>query len=204
MKKKKVKVSIKIKFYNCLLGFFSLSLIILGFLVISREIKSYTTYKNAQNVLKSFESLISYEGDEVSYKEDEVKIGKYRVIGSINIPSVALIFPILDTTSPEALNLSITKLYGPGLNEKGNVSLAGHNSRNGNFFGRLSGVVIDDIIEITDLSNRVVQYRVYDIYIVGPNNLEPTKTTNDDIREITLITCIQSGKKRLIVKAIEV
>ena len=71
----------------------------------------------------------------------------------IKIPKIELEYPILETTSKETLNLSITKFWGNQINEIGNVSLAGHNNLNGTMFGKTKKLEVGDIIELTDIKN---------------------------------------------------
>ena len=203
-KTKKVKLKAKKRFYDLLLGFFSFTCLILMILVVSREIESLQAYNVAKNALVTFEELTNVESSETPAEVTEVKMGKYKIIGSIKIASIDLEYPILEKTNQEALKLSVTKLSGPPLNELGNVSIAGHSTRNGTLFGKLPSVNLGDIIEITDSKGRTLKYQVHSIYSVLPTDLEPLKTTDENIREITLVSCIKKATKRIIVKAKEI
>lgn len=203
-KTKKAELKAKIKLYNALLGFFSFTFLVLAILVGTREYKALKTYNDSKKALETFETLTNIDGSTVAYEELDAKIGKYKIIGSIKIDAIGLEYPILEKTNKDSLWLSVTKLSGPPLNELGNVGIAGHNTRNGTLFGKLSNINKNDIIEITDTKNRTIKYQVYSIYSVLPTDLEPLKTTIDNKRELTLITCTGGGKKRLVVKALEI
>ena len=184
-----------------------ISFIIVFSLVSIREYQARKTYQEARNVYNMFMNINESTGIGLDLEKDNVtklSMGNYKVIGTIHINSIDLEYPILDKTTEESLDLSITKLYGPDLNEVGNVSIAGHNAFNGTLFSKLSSVRIGDIIKITDHNQRTIQYEVYDIYRVYPNDVSPLKTTNKNLREITLISCTMDAKKRIIVKALEV
>lgn len=71
-------------------------------------------------------------------------------------------------------------------------------------FGRINKLEIGDKIVIIDLYNHTVTYEVFDRYITDPNNVNILQSQNDKTKEITLITCINGNKNRLIVKAKEV
>ena len=71
-------------------------------------------------------------------------------------------------------------------------------------FGRLSEAVNGDIIELEDMSGKVVKYAVYDRFVVAPTNTACTSQLTNGRREVTLITCTNYGKERLVVKAREV
>ena len=61
-----------------------------------------------------------------------------------------------------------------------------------------------NIIELTDTKEgRTVEYVVYDKYVVDPSDVSCTSQRTNGLREITLITCTNDGKKRVIIKARE-
>ena len=61
-----------------------------------------------------------------------------------------------------------------------------------------------DKIEITDLKGRTITYEVYTKYIVDPYDVSCTSQLTDGRKDITLITCTNDNKQRVIVKATEV
>ena len=61
-----------------------------------------------------------------------------------------------------------------------------------------------DTIEITDLTNRTIVYEIYDKYVVEPNDTSCTTQRTNGQKEVTLITCTNDSKQRVIVKAKEV
>ena len=128
----------------------------------------------------------------------------YDMVGKINIPKINVSYVILSKTSVEWLKVSPCRFYGPDEpNEVGNFCIAGHNYRNQRFFSKVPNLVVGDTIELTDLSGRTVKYRIYDKYIVDP---EDTSCLNQDTKGkkiVTLITCTNDSQKRVIVKAKE-
>ena len=101
------------------------------------------------------------------------------------------------------MNTSIIKFAGKELNQIGNVSLAGHNYIDGNLFGNLDKLELEDEIQIFDLHGNLVKYRVFNKYITNPNDINVLNAIENNEKEITLITCIHGKKDRLIVKARE-
>lgn len=128
----------------------------------------------------------------------------YFTIGTINIPSIKVNYPILSTYSDELLKIAPGKFYGPNPNEVGNLCIVGHNYKNSKFFSKVPNLKLGDKIEITDLSGKTVTYGVYDKYIVDPDELECTSQMTNGKREITLITCTNDNKQRHIIKAREI
>ncbi len=132
---------------------------------------------------------------------------KYTTIATINIPKLNLQYPILEgTTGSEAeteslLKISPTKFWGYDPNEIGNFCIVGHNYRNTKFFSKVPTLENGDVIEITDLSGRTLRYSIYNKYEVIPEDLSCTSQLTNGKKEITLITCTDDSKMRVIVKA---
>ena len=135
---------------------------------------------------------------------------RYSTIATINIPKINVEYPILDgeTDSVEEtealLKISPTKFWGPEPNEVGNFCIVGHNYRNSRFFSKVPTLENGDIIEITDLAGQTINYRVYNKYEVDPTDVSCTTQLTNGNKEITLITCTNDSKMRVIVKAREV
>lgn len=127
----------------------------------------------------------------------------YESIGKISIPKIGVNYPIFAKTTDEWLRVSICKFWGGNPNEVGNLCLVGHNYRNNRFFSKVPTLSVGDIIEITDLSKRTIQYEVYDIHTVYPDNRDDTTQYTNGKREITLITCTDDTKQRVIVRCTE-
>ena len=135
---------------------------------------------------------------------------RYSTIATINIPKINVEYPILDgeTDSVEEtealLKISPTKFWGPEPNEVGNFCIVGHNYRNSRFFSKVPTLENGDIIKITDLAGQTINYRVYNKYEVDPTDVSCTTQLTNGNKEITLITCTNDSKMRVIVKAREV
>ncbi len=132
---------------------------------------------------------------------------RYATIATINIPKIGVQYPILDgeTDSVEEteklLKMSPVKFWGPEPNEVGNFCIVGHNYRDTRFFSKVPTLENGDLIEITDLSGKTINYKVYNKYEVVPEDTSCTSQLTDGKKEITLITCTNDNKHRVIVKA---
>ena len=129
---------------------------------------------------------------------------KYSTEAIVTIPSIGISYPVLSETSEKLLEISVNKYWGPNPNEVGNYCIVGHNYRNGKMFGRLSELVNGDIVELEDLSGRKLKYKVYNRYVVKPTDTRCTSQLTNGKKELTLITCTNYGKERLVVKCREV
>lgn len=187
-------------------------LILIGISLIS--VASYIDYKdnNIKNDLisnyennSSIDNSIEKENDnienkisnEFEYKEETINSKRTNVIGILEIKSIGLKAPIVD--GEENLDYVVAK-YRSSANfgQAGNVILAGHNNMKGSIFKNLYKVKIGDIIEIkTD--NNIYKYKLTERVIVNPSD-SSLLTKNISEKEITLITCINRAKERLILK----
>ena len=130
----------------------------------------------------------------------------YYTIGQINIPKISCSYPILSSKEDNyttLLKIAPCKFWGPNPNEIGNFCIVGHNYRNTQFFSNVPSLVNGDIIQITDLFGNTIEYEVYDKYIVDPTNTECTSQLTNGRREVTIITCTDDNKQRVVVKATE-
>ena len=127
----------------------------------------------------------------------------YVMIGYIEIPSISIRYPILEKETVASLEKSVAVRYpnNPELNSKGNVVIAGHNYRNGMFFSNLKKVATGDKIRITDTNGQTLVYTVYEKYETTPEDVEYIKRNVGENTEITLVTCTDDSKARIIVKA---
>ncbi|EGT0681880.1 MAG: class D sortase [Clostridium perfringens] len=187
-------------------------LILIGISLIS--VASYIDYKdnNIKNDLisnyennSSIDNSIEKENDnienkvsnEFEYKEETINSKRTNVIGILEIKSIGLKAPIVD--GEENLDYVVAK-YRSSANfgQAGNIILAGHNNMKGSIFKNLYKVKIGDIIEIkTD--NNIYKYKLTERVIVNPSD-SGLLTQDISEKEITLITCINRSKERLILK----
>ena len=129
---------------------------------------------------------------------------EYYTMAIVKIPSIDVEYPVLNTTTDELLKISPTKFWGPEPNEVGNFCIVGHNYRNKKFFSKVPTLENGEIIELTDLTGRTIRYSVYDKYVVSPDDVACTSQVTDGRKDLTLITCTNDSKQRVIVKATEV
>ena len=71
-------------------------------------------------------------------------------------------------------------------------------------FGKLNKLDIKDEVSLTDLKKQTINYIIYSKFITDPNDISVLENTSETEREVTLITCTNGNKKRLILKAKEI
>lgn len=128
----------------------------------------------------------------------------YDVLAKLEIPNINLETYILKTYSTSALNISVTKFWGANPNTIGNFCVAGHNFKNKNMFRNLKNLNIGNHFFITDNTVGKVEYEIFDIYKVIPEDVSCLSQDTGGKKEVTLITCTNDSAKRIIVKAREI
>lgn len=201
----------RLKIYK-IICYILISLLIITFGLI--VIKYYSNIKNDEENKKVVS--VFYQNDnndtvssEQVENEKKVFFNGYEVIGTIRIPKINIEYPILsiETSNPEETKIpmkkSIVRYWGNNVNDFGNLSLAGHNNHDGTMFGKTKKLEVNDLIELTDLYKNTIVYQIYEKFVTNPNDVSILLTKDENIREVTLITCTNGNKNRLILKAKE-
>lgn len=152
---------------------------------------------NTSNDIKVDESTNSSKNEALKTTED-------NVIAIIKIPKIDVFYPVISKTTTDNLKIAPSRLWGGEPNTVGNFCIIGHNLRNGEQFSNLDKIEKDDIIELSDRMGKTLKYTVYDKYLVEPDDLSCTSQETNNKKEVTLITCAENNKKRLIIKCVEV
>ena len=194
----------KNKVYKVIYFLLIIALIVVVILIARKELTSRNNENLNKEVLSEFNNITN------TNQIGELTLNGYDVIGKVKIPKIDIEYPILnlETSNPEEtkvpMRYGIVKYWGGNVNDYGNLSIAGHNNYNGTMFGKTKNLEIGDIVELTDLTNRTIQYKINDIFITDPNDVSILKTEDEKVREVTLITCTNGNKERLILKAREI
>lgn len=216
------------KFFGILLiVIIIITIALLGYLAYN-YISNFIISKEAASIVDEFEEkvediiTVEIEDEETNVNEIEhnnntntninltttvpkanVKYKNYNVIGTIQIPKTKVKYPIVDSTSSSAMDVAIVMLYGPGLNKQGNTVIAGHNYRNGGFFGNNKKLENGDKIYITDSTGTKIEYTIYNKYITSDFDFSYATRDTSNKREISLSTCTNDNSKRLVIWAKE-
>jgi len=190
---------------------------ILSFLEIDDDETTVSSYENAlvvkitQDIVEEIENTEIAEDTKQSFQTATATSiytapngKKYETIGIVKIPKINITYPILSKTTDALMKVAPCKFHGSSPNEVGNLCIIAHNyRRKGVFFSDVENLVIGDVIEIQDLSQRTLEYEVYDIHIVETDNVSDTTQKTKGRKEVTLITCTDDSKQRLIVRCKE-
>lgn len=182
--------------------------IIIASLIIIRMEKNKEAVKVMADVVDTVENLqqnLQQENtQEAKQKLLDTTIQGYNIEGIIEIPNIELKYPIINQTNDETMKISVTKFWGGEINEVGNYTIVGHNNLDGTMFGKVKKLKNGDIIKLTNLYGETVEYQIFDKYVIDPNDVNCTKIVEEGTKEVTLITCTNGRKNRLVVKAREI
>lgn len=169
--------------------------------ILEKETSGYEAQKiEAQEIV---EENIEQE-NKIIEKENIIDEYKgYDVSAKLEIPKINLETYILKNYSENALKISVTKFWGADANQIGNFCIAGHNFQNKNMFHNLKNLKIGDILYISDNKIGKIEYEIYNIYKVDPEDVSCLSQQTNGTKEATLITCTTDSEKRIIVKARE-
>lgn len=189
------------KFCDILLVMLIIIAIVVGILICNKYIGRQKNEKKLSEIVSAIENI---DVAEAQKKQKEIKIEGYEVEGIIEIPKINIKYPIINETNDAAMKVSITKFWGNKINEIGNYTMAGHNNKDGTMFGKTKYLEIGDTIKMTDLSLNTIEYEIFKIYTIDPDDVTCVESIEPGTREITLITCTNGHKNRLITKAREI
>jgi len=188
------------RIYNILLVILIIAAIMIG----ANIVYTYRKDKRTENeIIEAVSDIEDNIQNNESTAPENVTYKGYDVVGIIEIPKIEIKYLILSNTTEETMSVSVTKFWGPEINEIGNFSIAGHNNWNGTMFGKVKRLEKGDIIKLSDLKGNTVEYEVFDKYPVDPNDISCAESVEPGTREVTLITCTNGHKQRQIVKARE-
>ena len=141
-----------------------------------------------------------------------MKYNGFLTAGKIEIPTTGLKSPIISYSeySKSSLETAVCVVYsttgeqntqGSGLNKPGNTVIAGHNYRNSRFFSNNKKLNIGDKIYVTDLDGKRMTYTIYDKFETDDTDTEYMTRDTQGAVEISLTTCTDDSKARLIILA---
>lgn len=202
MKKMFSKIN-KEKVFNALILLVVIGLYIVVALLIYTNFRERKRQEISNGIIDKIDDVIE-ENEDNPVTEATVSYGgfKYTVLGKLRIRKINIYEPILKENTVSAYNTALVKMSGPDLNENGNVAIGGHNFMRGNYFIKINRLRENDVVTVTDLTGRSVNYYVYEYGIKSADDASYLAQPDDPNEKIvTLVTCTKGGKERYVVKA---
>ena len=164
--------------------------------------ENITTNKNEKPSVADANEQAEWKTNSAGYK--------YKIISTVEIPKINVKYTVLQgetgslAETESLLKSSPVKYHGYDPNEVGNFCIVGHNYRNNKFFSKVPNLVVGDTVKLTDLTGRTINYEVYDKHTVEPDDTSDTTQLTGGRKELTLITCTNDSKLRVIVRCKEI
>lgn len=190
------------KFINILIFLLIFTLYFVTFMMIYDNFRERKLNNQEKYALELFENKIEKKKEEIPENQTyTVSYKGYTILGRIEIPRVGINTVILKEHTYAAMNIGAIKTYGVDLNEKGGFVISAHNFRGkSSFFYPIRNLKNGDKINISDNKGRNMEYTVYSVSrYVEPNDTSYLVKTDD--YHVTLVTCENGGKSRIVVKA---
>lgn len=181
-----------------------ISIIVVMAIIYFISLHFYNIYKQeklSNQIMNNYNLSKLYSNISNNSSEDENTKNSNELFGIIEIPKIALSYPVFNTLTEELLKISPCKFYGNNLDEKGNICIAGHNYDNGKFFSNI--YILEPNDEIYIYSNDIkYAYKVTSNYEVKASDLSPILNYDNDKENLTLVTCNNLNDKRIVITAI--
>ena len=198
-KKKSTQKFFNVQFFISLIA---ILIIITLFLYYKFSLNNKENFSNLLINNYSIAKLYSNINDYVSTNNEN---SSNSIIGIIEIPKLNISYPVFNELTDELLKISPCKFYGnlPYSSNSNdlNLCIAGHNYDNDKFFSNIGELNTNDEIILYDNLNNQFVYTVIKNYEVKYNDLSPIYNNYSNSYELTLVTCNNFNKNRIIIKA---
>ncbi|ARC86240.1 sortase family protein [Clostridium argentinense CDC 2741] len=184
-------------------------LLVIGILMVGYGIYNKVKTNNKQKeMMENFESALNHikDSNNETTKENKKQEDKKEeipltddVIAIMEIPKIKLQVAVKEGTEMDILNYAVGHFKNTAMpGKKGNFAVAGHrNYTTGEFFLNVHKLTDKDEIKVRTHENTYI-YTVSGMEVVNEDALEVLNPTED--ATITLVTCTEDGKQRLIVR----
>lgn len=162
-----------------------------------------TTEEEFDNSYSMYLDALDSEFADIGADQKVKKVKDYKSV--LEIPQYDILAHIYDDVSRDSLNYGVGHYpQTVGLGEKGNCAIAGHSSLIYDcILNEVKNMKIMDSFNIYDKQGKKHIYYVQTMFVVEPESMYVLDTTDASKSEVTIITCTNGGKQRLIIKAIE-
>lgn len=193
------------KLINVLIFAFIFFLYFISFLLIYDTFRERKLKSLEGSALDKFDKVVKINKKEpdapVEEEAQPIDYSGYTILGKIEIPSIGFTSVIIEEYTYRAMNIGVIKTHGVALNEPGGFVIAGHNYRGRSIFMyNIRNLGAGDKIYITDTSGVRLEYTVYETLREVDEN-DASYFNEYDGYHVTLVTCENSGRSRIVVKA---
>lgn len=203
-KKKMSKKTFNVQFFLSIIAIIVITIVFLYYKITLNNEESFANLLiNNYSITKLYSNNNNDNNSNNNYLNENLPAD--TIIGIIEIPTLNVSYTIFNGLDDELLKTSPCKFYGdfPNTNNPDslNLCIAGHNYDNNKFFSNIKDLNINDKIILHDNFDNKYMYSVVKNYEVESDDLSPVYTTITDSYELTLVTCNNFNKNRIIIKA---
>lgn len=203
-KKKISKKIFNIQFFLSIIAIIVISIVFLYYkITLNNEENFANLLINNYSITKLYSNNTNNNNSNKNYSNENLPAD--TIIGIIEIPTLNISYTIFNELDDNLLKTSPCKFYGdfPNINNPSNLNLciAGHNYDNNKFFSNIKNLNINDKIILYDNFDNKYMYSVVKNYEVKSDDLSPVYSTITNSYELTLVTCNNFNKNRIIIKA---
>ncbi len=156
---------------------------------------------NQNNTENPFDQIQSEQNQTSGAGNKKPMYKGFGMLGTMEIPATNFKYPVLEKVTRKSIETAVAFQWGAGLNQPGNTVIIGHNYRNGMFFSNNKKLKIGDKIYITDNSGKKLTYTIYDKFETTESDTKFYQRDTGGKPEVSLSTCTDDSKARLIILA---
>lgn len=176
-------------------------LVIAGIALISYPFYMEWEQNKEVRALEKALSLIA-EGEDVDVSEmEDLTLSKEAIenVLELEIPYIDMNHHVLDTTTDKNLSIALTQIKEKQTPGVGNFTIAGHRGyRDGRHFSNLDEVPVGEIAYL-HTKDTTYAYEIVSSEVIKATDID-VLNDQEDLNELTLITCTVSGRQRVAVK----
>ena len=183
-----------------------LFLFIFSVLALQLYLAIYLTYKYnlEQEKIVSGNLSTNYQVFKL-YAENNTNKKSYNdsdILGTISIPKLNISYPFFFGINDDLLKISPCHFFGEMPYKNSNLCIAGHNYEDDRFFSKISTLEKNDLVIIEDNNNIAYKYYVASIFELNEDDVSSIMKSDNTKKELTLLTCNNKNKKRIIVQCV--
>ena len=134
--------------------------------------------------------------------DSDMKYLKGETVAIVTLERLGIKVAVSEGIDKDTLHVSAGHFMDSDMPGEGNFAIAGHSSMVYTcLFNDLHNAVIGDEIKVV-AQNGVHRYMVTEMNVVPPSQLDVLKHENESV--LTIVTCTNSGSKRLVIRGIEI
>ncbi len=156
---------------------------------------------NQNNTENPFDQIQSEQSQTAGSGNKKPMYKGFGMLGTMEIPATNFKYPVLEKVTRKSIETAVAFQWGAGLNQPGNTVIIGHNYRNGMFFSNNKKLKNGDKIYITDNSGKKLTYTIYDKFETTESDTDFYQRDTGGKPEVSLSTCTDNSKARLIILA---